>query len=506
MPFIPDQQRIQGFQQTSRFIPDEIQQPKKLGFFQRVQSDIKKRAEILATGIESKQAGLETGVQLAGQAAGLGFDIGGQLLSSLSNIIPGFIKKPVTERAKQATKAVLNTPVGQAGLQALTQGIDTYRSWKSQNPRTARDLESVVNIAMVFPAGRLTGIAGKKALTTTGELAGKAATKLETGLAKQTFNEALDIIKPVLTLKEKGQALEAGRGIVTEKILPRRFEKISVVSTAREKEMADVVKGIVSKSKNPIDNIMAIQNEIGIQEGFKSAAIKGYNTIFNKAQLKTVLNKAKEGSQVVFGSDKALQSSYNSVVDEMMRQAGKESSNLSGLLQARKNFDNVINQKFPGLLSNPIGDTAKQNAVRDVRRAVNEFIANKLPVGNEFKSVLRKQNLMYDAIENIGKKTASAVDASAVRKVMTLLRANPLTSFATGGILTYGAMIGMFSNPIVIGTIVLGGSIKLGKTIVTSRILRQSLISVLRALEIAGKTDAVEAIKSIINQLPLFSQ
>jgi hypothetical protein len=62
--------------------------------------------------------------------------------------------------------------------------------------------------------------------------------------------------------------------------------------------------------------------------------------------------------------------------------------------------------------------------------------------------------------------------------------------------------MGMFNNPIVIGTLVLGGTFKLGKAIITSRVLRQSLVSILRALEKAGKSVDADAIHAIINQLP----
>ena len=477
-------------------------QPKEPNIISRIGEDITKRGENYLAGVEAQkrieQTPLETGVQLLGQGAGLAFDIGGEVLKSVIDKIPKAIKRPIEEVAK----SVLDTPLGQTGIKAISQGMDIYKEWKSGNPRAARDLEAVVNIAMLIPTGKIAGMAGKKAISTTGELAGKVATGLEKGLAEQTFKEALDIVSPKLTITKKAIALEKGKGLVTQKILPRKFEKITLAPTKQQEEMAKTVTGIVSKAKNPIDNIEAIRTEIGQVAQKVEEGLKTNDTIFNKTQLKSALNEAKEGSRVVFGTDKTLQNSYNAIVDEMMRQTEKTTGNLSGLLQARKNFDNLIEQKFPKLLSNPIGDTAKQNAVLDVRRTVNDFIESKLPEGNVFKEELRKQKLMYDAIKNISQKTASSVDASAVKKAMTALRQNPLVAGVTGGILTYGALMGMFSNPVVIGTLVLGGGIKLGKTIITSRILKESLISVLRFLEKAGKSVDASAIRGVINQLP----
>ena len=115
---------------------------------------------------------------------------------------------------------------------------------------------------------------------------------------------------------------------------------------------------------------------------------------------------------------------------------------------------------------------------------------------------LRKQHLMLDASENIAEKTASAVDSSIIKRAMSALRQNPLVSGVTGGILTYGALVGLFSNPIVIGTLALGGTYQLGKTIITSKILKQSLVSVLRGLERLGKTVDARAIQTMVDQLP----
>ena len=479
-----------------------LSQKKEQTFGQRIAEDVAKRQEKTFTGVEAysqgKQTLPETAIQAVGQSAGLVFDVAGEALRSIVDKIPEAIKKPVKEVATSA----LNTPLGQAGIKALSNGVEIYNEWKKGNPRTARDLEAIVNIGMLLPTGKITGAVGKEALSTSGELAGRVATKLESGLVKQSLDEAIDIIKPTLSKVEKTQALEAGRGIVTQKILPRKFEKIALAPTKRELEMADVVSDVVSKSKNPIDNIQAIQNKIAETAKSVQEGLKENDTIFNRTQIQSVLNKAKQDSKIVFGSDKTLQNSYDSVVGEMMRQINNQPKNLSGLLQARKNFDTIIDLKFPKLLNNPVGDTAKQNAVKDVRKSVNQFIADQLPEGNVFKEELKKQNLMYGAIENISKKTANNVDASAVKKAMAALRQNPLVSGVTGGILTYGALMGMFSNPIVIGTLIGGGTIALGKSIITSKILRQSLISVLRTLEKAGKIADAGAIKYIISQLP----
>jgi hypothetical protein len=85
---------------------------------------------------------------------------------------------------------------------------------------------------------------------------------------------------------------------------------------------------------------------------------------------------------------------------------------------------------------------------------------------------------------------------------MSALRQNPLTSMATGGILTFGAMTGLLSNPLVLGGLMIGGTAKLGKTIITSKALKQSLIKALNTIRTTAKPDEVKAIQSLINKLP----
>ena len=483
-------------------------------FGKRIEEDLAKRRQTVQAGFEAQSLGKQTlpesVLQTVGQGAGFLWDIGGEAIVSALQYIPGIIKEPIKGAFKDITSittpALLNNPITLAGLNAINNGIDSYQEWKQGNPVAARNLESVINIGMLFPIEKVLGIAGKEAITTAGVTAGKGAGILEEKLTKQFSKEAIEIIKPELTKIEKQQALEAGRGILKGKALPRILETVTIKPTIRELKMAEAVSGVVKKSANPVENINAILNEIKRVAISTQEAVEFKNIIFNERQLRSALNIAKQESRIVFGTDKVLQNSYNSVVNEMIRQARKEPKNLGGLFQARKNFDKIIEYKFPKLLSNPIGDSVKKNAVMDVRRTVNKYIAEKLPEGNAYKQSLLRQNLMYDAVRNISKKTAGLVDFSPIKKLIRFVRQNPLTAVATGGIVTFGAMTGLLSNPVIIATLLLGGSVKVGKAIITSKILKQFLITVLKQIEKSGskvgQPEALNAIRTLIRKLP----
>jgi len=193
-------------------------------------------------------------------------------------------------------------------------------------------------------------------------------------------------------------------------------------------------------------------------------------------------------------------------MDEMFNQLGKQKNNLSGLLQARKDFDKLIKQKFPKIFDKIGGDNVRSNAVMDVRRAVNDFIEVKLPEGNPFKSQLKQQSDMYIAAKNISENTAKLVDIGATQRVISLLRQNPVVAGVTGGILTFGALQGLLVNPLVLGSLLTIGTVKVGKEIITSKALKRGLIKILNAIDngVIKSTNSVldkQAIQGIVDSI-----
>ena len=90
---------------------------------------------------------------------------------------------------------------------------------------------------------------------------------------------------------------------------------------------------------------------------------------------------------------------------------------------------------------------------------------------------------MYTARKNIARGSANLVDVRLVDKVMTIIRANPITSFATGGIVTLGAISSLVTAPLVLGTLLVVGTVKIGQKIFTARMLKEVLSKGLRTLE-----------------------
>lgn len=110
---------------------------------------------------QGQQSFPETALQVAGKAAGFVGDAAADtLMTGASKVTPDFIEEPL----KNAGIAILQTPVGQAGIKALQGGMEMYEGWKQQNPRAAENLEAVVNVSSLLPIGKATQIAGKGAV------------------------------------------------------------------------------------------------------------------------------------------------------------------------------------------------------------------------------------------------------------------------------------------------------------------------------------------------------
>lgn len=197
MPFIPSaiQPAQASTQQTALQIspiqtPSVGLPPKKRGnlisrVFGEVQTAASKRFASVADTFRATAKGeitpVETGLQTVGTGiAALGdlFGAGGTLMTGvmdkmtdytnplLKAITPDFIEEKIGKTgaaAVQSATEFLNSETGKAGIEIARQGVEAYNQWKEANPRLAKNFESAVNVASIFPAERIVGVSLKAA-------------------------------------------------------------------------------------------------------------------------------------------------------------------------------------------------------------------------------------------------------------------------------------------------------------------------------------------------------
>lgn len=287
------------------------------------------------------------------------------------------------------------------------------------------DAGTVVNTILSTALGTATGGAlgavgglGGKVVRSVGKKALRkfpVSGKLEKLKDKIELEDAIEATRPILSKKEEIQAIGSRRG--TTRGLFRK--KVAIEPSKRDKEVAEAVRGIIRKSAPETENIARIADDVTKIDKSITDGIKNNDAIFNNLQLRSALKNAKEESRVIFAGDKTLENRYDAVTDELFRNL--EKNNLSNLFQARKRFDAVVRKKFPRTFDGSPGDNVQRNAILDVRRQVNEFIADNLKEGSKFKSSLRREHLMLEAIENLAEKAQQRVPKKGGRKILNFV-------------------------------------------------------------------------------------
>lgn len=224
------------------------------GFLNDVKKSFQSRTDRLSSGyarqMTGKQTLQESFLQTGGQAVGLAGDV---LFSGVSALTPQFIKDAIGS----AGKAAVDNPIGQAGLNALSQGLGAYTKWKEQNPRSADDLEAVVNIASVFPVGKGAQVAGKGVSTaakavgkTTAKAAGVAVRPVVNKLENKLVNELANKYRQVGgSLVKQSKALD--KATKRNRDLPQILAERNIIPEVSNGKMHTAA--VADKFKDDID-------------------------------------------------------------------------------------------------------------------------------------------------------------------------------------------------------------------------------------------------------------
>ena len=158
--------------QISTYLKSQgVTPPPASGFTSNVNKAFAERVDKASDAQISKQDPASKALQTGGQAAAF---VGDLAFEAVKTITPEPVKKAV---AKGAQKAVQSAPV--------QQGMEAYQAWKTKNPEAAANLESVVNIASLFPGVKAVGVTAKAASSATGATV-KAAGSATSAAARAT--------------------------------------------------------------------------------------------------------------------------------------------------------------------------------------------------------------------------------------------------------------------------------------------------------------------------------
>lgn len=498
----------EGFVLDAPPIPEIVEAPAPVaptGFVGRVEQDVLDRKD-LAIEIQDifargEQTFGESVLQLTGKVgAGTILDFLGEAVISgvegLSAITPDAIEDPLIETATKAAHLFLDTDLGNAGLEAANKGLEAWNEFRAENPRAARNIESVVDIGLLIAP-----VKGKPKIKSQPTLAGRAAESLtvraeaQTARQKSDFVDDLVLPKPTAAVRTEQVARTAEEGLLGTK---------TVELSAGERAIADQVSLIegVTPSKTLQGNFTAISEEVASEAKNLKDLLKKNDVLIPKREFTTELDNAilrlQENPLLVGDAAKTAEK----VVNKMKQIVDENPGTASGLLQSRKELDAWIKTQRPKIFD-PNQESALSIAVREVRQSTNNFIDERV-VNVAVKDSLRKQSHLFRAMDNIGPKAADEASNAILRawqsanKVLGLKgEFNQIlaTAFGIGGLGAAATFAPFFTKLLLAGTVTFAA----GKAVL-SPTAKKGVSKLLGAVDKAIRASKDEA---LISQLRL---
>jgi len=427
----------------------------KLNFAQRFGEDLDKRREMYQTitdaYLNGEQSYAEGLLQVGGKvAAGAVLDLIGEVVISggrgLLTITPDVIEDPIRSGLTGVAHEFLNTDIGQRGLEAAVEGVEKWGAFKEENPRSARNIEAVVDVAVL-----LAPVKGKpKAPTTAIGRTGESFARSSSAVSKKqhlTFTEGLVRPKQMKAIREAEVARTTESGLLKQKW---------TTPSAAEKSMAQEVSTVsgVSVKKTLQGNYNAIAAEVKRESDDLVRSLSKDDFIVPRAEFRaemdSVLLKLQDNPLIVGDAAKVAER----IVRKMDDLVDINKSSGSGLLRSRKELDAWMrSQKGPNIFD-PKLENAMSIALREVRQATNDFIsARATNVG--VKESLKKQSTLLRAMDNIVPKAADEASNTLLRLWHNGLRLLPLrgefnqamaAAFGVGGLGASAIFAPMFTK------------------------------------------------------------
>lgn len=248
--------------------------------------------------------------------------------------------------------------------------------------------------------------------------------------AAKTEDFIKDLITPELTPTKTAQAIKTGKVKEGGMFSDRDITEAVPFFEETAKAVAEVPG--ISKSNTFLQNANAIYSHIGtVAEDLKSQ-IKGKG-FFSPNEFNGYMKDASDKLNEIPSLTREATEVANKYLTQFNKLVKKNGYTPEGLLQARKEFDNLL----PDKKLSPDIENGITEAVRYIRQGANDFLASKVP-DVAVKEMLAKQTALYNAMDNIAPKAAK----EGKNKVVRWLKAHPtiVNTAKNAGLVGLGAV------------------------------------------------------------------
>lgn len=307
---------------------------------------------------------------------------------------------------------------------------DSFTPGPGRNP-TMRALQALLGgmqVAGAVPGAVIHSLGGAPTTRATGSPLAGAVVDTALGFgAAPLLNKGSNALKPLMkdtaskplpfTGDNSASKLKYAQELVLPKQTPSEIAKTAIQREsgggimnrqvykpqAREAEMAKAAaEAGVKKGAPLVDNLQTIA-KFNAKEGERLSGLLAKNdTPIDANSLNA--SAARIAEKI---ASNPLVDEHGSTVRKLLELAQKsideQPKTAAGLLQARKNFDFAIEEFQPTAFDTDAPATAFRFAAKQIRQGINQTIADASP-NIAVKASLRKQNLLYDAIDNISGK------------------------------------------------------------------------------------------------------
>lgn len=445
------------------FLPSQTQE--EPGYLSRVWEQYAKAGEDIISGVQKGATGFEAGKEKGG--------IIGSLMSAKSlartglrttGAVAGATFAPITEAP--GVKRVLGF-FGKkiAKIPGVETIIESLTKLSERRPEVAKDVQNIIDIAVLVGAG--------KVQKPTGAEVSKFGAKVEKSgvisakAAKEKFSRELisPIEKGKVKLEQVSRTREAGGFFKKDIIIPTAFE--SKVA----KEVANI-PGISAKNTFQ-KNFNLVRDYNVVQAKQLADDIAKYDFAISKkyilGQLDDAATSLKQSPLVVGDAEKTA----NKLLAGAKKFIEDNKASGSGLLEARKQFDNWVKTQKPKVF-----DAKAENAFTiandKIRQTLNTILDEKA-VNIGVKNSLSKQSALYRAMTNIAPKAAIEANTPLYRALARIGKVLGVKSRLVQGIAAAVGIGGLGAAATFAPTVaVLGGigfiTYKAGKLVMSSQV------------------------------------
>lgn len=416
-------------------------EPEEKGFTERVEERFAGRRQEVVETFEDYGKGEigfpQAAVQVLGKAGfGGTLDVIGEGLVStgrtISDLTPDSIETPIVESATEAWNWLSETGAGELAGQALEGGMNRWDEFSKEYPQAAKTVESIANIGLLLAPAKVKAKTEPSILGKVSADIGKSAGKQ---IARRRAGFVDDLISPKKTptikIAETARTTEEGMGLLKKSVveLSKREKEISaevsrINSVTPKNSIQGNLNAIVQANRE-----MAKKLEKDVAKGVKIRGVGQREMPVVSREVSSAINKSIDDiiskTPLIVGD---VERSVNKVRQIGLEFMSKNKKTPSGLLKTRKEFDSWA-RRLPGgekALSSDAA-TAQSQAIHAVRNAMNDIINAKVK-NAAVKSELKRQSLLFDAIENLGVKAADESNYAIGRIIQNTAKILPFRS------------------------------------------------------------------------------